>query len=146
MELTFPADYGNEELAGRDASFEITVKEVKVKQLPALDDDFAIDAGFDDLEELREDIRSRLLEAEEERIEAEFRQAALDAAVAAARVQRHAGAGQGAGAGDVGADAALALPPRHLARGLPADRGPRGVGDPRRDGARSRRRRCAARP
>jgi trigger factor len=52
-----------------------------------VDDDFAIDAGFDDLDELRADIRSRLIEAEEERIEAEFRQAALDAAVAAARVQ-----------------------------------------------------------
>jgi trigger factor len=87
VKLTFPDDYGNAELAGRDASFEIAVKEVKLKQLPAVDDDFAIDAGFDDLDELRADIRSRLIEAEEERIEAEFRQAALDAAVAAARVQ-----------------------------------------------------------
>lgn len=86
VKLTFPSDYGNQELAGRDTSFEITVKEVKLKQLPAVDEDFAIDAGFDDLEELRADIRSRLIEAEEERIEAEFRQAALDAAVAAARV------------------------------------------------------------
>jgi trigger factor len=87
VKLTFPADYGNAELAGRDTAFEITVKEVKLKELPAVDDDFAIDAGFDDLDELRADIRSRLIEAEEERIEAEFRQAALDAAVAAARVQ-----------------------------------------------------------
>jgi trigger factor len=87
VKLTFPADYGNAELAGRDTSFEITVKEVKLKELPAVDDDFAIDAGFDDLEELRADIRSRLLEADEEQIETEFRQAALDAAVAAARVQ-----------------------------------------------------------
>jgi trigger factor len=84
--LTFPADYGNTELAGRDASFEVTVKEVKVKQLPARDDDFATDAGFDDLQELREDIRGRLLELEQARVEAEFRQAALDAAVAGAKV------------------------------------------------------------
>jgi trigger factor len=84
--LAFPADYGTPELAGRDASFEVTVKEVKLKELPAVDDDFAIDAGFDDLQELRADISSRLIEVEEERIEAEFRQAALDAAVAAARV------------------------------------------------------------
>ncbi len=84
--LRFPADYGSEELAGREASFEITVKEVKLKQLPALDEDLAIDAGFDDLEELREDVRRRLLEADEQRIEAEFRQAALDAAVANATV------------------------------------------------------------
>jgi trigger factor len=84
--LTFPGDYGSQELAGRDASFEITVKEVKLKELPELDDDFAVDAGFDDLQELREDIRKRLLELDEQRIESEFRQAALDAAVAAARV------------------------------------------------------------
>jgi trigger factor len=84
--LTFPADYGNEELAGRDTSFQITVKEVKLKELPDIDEDFAIDAGFDDLNELREDIRKRLLELDEQRIQAEFRQAALDAAVAGARV------------------------------------------------------------
>ncbi len=47
----------------------MTVKEVKLKELPDVDEDFAIDAGFDDLEELREDIRQRLLEADEERIE-----------------------------------------------------------------------------
>jgi trigger factor len=84
--LTFPADYGSQELAGRDTSFEITVKEVKLKELPEVDDDFAVDAGFDDLQELREDIRKRMLELDEERIQAEFRQAALDAAVAGAKV------------------------------------------------------------
>ena len=57
VELRFPEEYGNAELAGRDASFEVTVKEVKLKELPALDEDFAIDAGFDDVEELRGDIR-----------------------------------------------------------------------------------------
>jgi trigger factor len=85
-ELTFPADYGNQELAGRDASFELTVKEVKRKELPDLDDDFAVDAGFDDVAELRADIHRQLVEAEEGRIEVEFRQAALDAAVARAKV------------------------------------------------------------
>jgi trigger factor len=86
IELTFPPDYGAEHLAGRDASFEITVKEVKLKRLPDLDEDFAIDAGFDSVAELRADIESRLLEAEEQKIEDEFRQAALDAAVAQATV------------------------------------------------------------
>jgi trigger factor len=86
VELAFPADYGAEHLAGRDASFEITVKEVKDKRLPELDEDFAIDAGFDSVEELREDIRGRLLEAEEQKIADEFREAALDAAVAQAKV------------------------------------------------------------
>ncbi len=86
VDLSFPADYGNKDLAGRSASFEVTVKEVKRKELPAEDEDFAIDAGFDSMEELREDIRRRLIEVEEARIEAEFRQAALDAAVAGAHV------------------------------------------------------------
>jgi trigger factor len=86
VELTFPADYPNEELAGRQATFAVTVKEVKVKRLPDVDEDLAIDVGFDSVDELREDIRARLLEADEARVEAEFREAALDAAVAQASV------------------------------------------------------------
>ncbi len=86
VDLQFPADYGNEELAGREASFEITVKEVKRKQLPEVDEDLAVDAGFDDVSELREDIARRLLEADEARVQEEFRQNALDAAVSGARV------------------------------------------------------------
>jgi trigger factor len=84
--VTFPADYGATHLAGRPATFAITVKEVKEKQLPDLGDDLAIDSGFDDLAELRGDIRERLLEADEAQVRAEFRQAALDAAVASAEV------------------------------------------------------------
>ena len=87
LHVTFPDDYGAAEVAGREASFEVTVKEVKVKELPQLDDDFAVDAGFDDLGELRQDIARRLHEHEEAQIEAEFRQAALDAAVANARIE-----------------------------------------------------------
>jgi trigger factor len=86
IELAFPADYGAAHLAGKDASFEITVKEVKEKRLPEVDEDFAIDAGFDSVQELREDIRLRLVEVEEQKIEDEFREAALDAAVAQAQV------------------------------------------------------------
>ncbi len=87
LALTFPADYEREDLAGRDVSFAVTVKEVKRRQLPEVDDDLAIDTGFDTLEDLREDIRGRLLAAEERRIEEEFRAAALDAAVEHAEVQ-----------------------------------------------------------
>ena len=64
----------------------MTVKEVKAKELPALDDDLAIEAGFDTLDELRADIRERLAEAQASEIEAEFREAALDSAVKAATV------------------------------------------------------------
>jgi trigger factor len=86
--ITFPDDYGAEELRGREAEFAVTVNEVKRKELPELDDDFASDAaGFDTLEELREDIRAKLREADENRVEAEFREAVLDAVVEDATVE-----------------------------------------------------------
>ena len=69
------------------AEFAVTVREVKAKQLPELNDELAEEAGFDTLDELREDIRSRMAEAESSRIEGEFREAALDAAVAAATIE-----------------------------------------------------------
>lgn len=84
--LSFPADQSDSPLAGRDVTLEVSVKEVKAKELPSLDDDFAIDAGYEDLAELREEIHGRLEEAERHRLEAEFREAALDAAVDAASV------------------------------------------------------------
>jgi trigger factor len=89
VELTFPEDYGSApHLAGQPAQFEVTVNEIKAKQLPELDDDFATEAGgFDSVDELREDIASRMREADERKIEAEFREAALDAVVEGATVE-----------------------------------------------------------
>jgi trigger factor len=84
--VTFPDDYPAPELAGNEAQFAVTVKEVKAKELPELDDDLAAEAGFDTLDELRDDIRSRLSEVETAQIESEFREAALDSAVKAASV------------------------------------------------------------
>jgi trigger factor len=87
VKVTFPDDYGAEQVAGKDAVFEVSVKEVKEKRLPEPDDDFAAEAGgFDSLEELRTDIESKLKQSEERAIEQEFRQAAVDAAVATATV------------------------------------------------------------
>jgi trigger factor len=87
VNVTFPDDYGAEHLAGKDAEFAVTVKEVKRKELPELDDEFASDhAGFDTLDELREDIATKLRDADEARADAEFREAALDAVVAGATV------------------------------------------------------------
>jgi trigger factor len=86
--ITFPDDYGADELKGREAEFAVTVNEVKRKELPELDDEFASDAaGFDTLDELREDIRTKLREADEDRVEAEFREAVLDAVVSDATVE-----------------------------------------------------------
>jgi trigger factor len=88
VELTFPEDYGESRLAGQPASFAVTVKEVKAKRLPDLDDEFAANAGgFDTLDELREDIAQRLRESEERTIETQFEEAVLDAAVAGAEVE-----------------------------------------------------------
>ncbi len=71
VEVTFPDDYPAEQLAGKDASFAVEVKEVKEKRLPELDDDFAVEAGgFDSLDELRAEIESRIAQAEERAIEA----------------------------------------------------------------------------
>jgi trigger factor len=88
IELTFPDDYPAEQLAGQDASFAVQVKEVKEKRLPELDDDFAVEAGgFDSLDELRAEIESRIAQAEERAIEAEFREAAVDAVVDKAKIE-----------------------------------------------------------
>jgi trigger factor len=88
VSLTFPDDYPAEDLAGKDASFAVEVKEVKEKKLPELDDDFAVEAGgYDSLDELRTEVEQRIGEADERSIEGEFREAAVDAAVAGARVE-----------------------------------------------------------
>jgi trigger factor len=84
--VTFPDDYGAEELAGRRAEFAVTVKEVKAKELPPVDDELATEAGFDTLDELRDDIRERIGEGEERRVDAEYREAVLDSVVANAKV------------------------------------------------------------
>jgi trigger factor len=87
VEVSFPPDYEASHLAGRAATFTVTVNEVREKQLPELNDDFATDAaGLDTLEELREEIRGSLLTADERAIEREFRGAVLDAAVSASSV------------------------------------------------------------
>jgi trigger factor len=85
--VNFPDDYRAEDLKGKTAEFAVTVKEVKRKDLPDLDDDFAVDAaGFDSLQELRDDLRDRLREREEQQIASEFREAVLDAAAAEANI------------------------------------------------------------
>jgi trigger factor len=87
VRVTFPDDYEAEHLAGKDAVFAVQVKEVKEKRLPELDDDFAVEAGgFDSLDELRAELEERIRQAEDRRIEEEFRAAAVDAAVAASTV------------------------------------------------------------
>lgn len=84
--VTFPDEYPGE-LAGQPAQFEVKVSEVKAKRLPELDDDFAAEAGFDSLAELRDDIAARLREADAAAIEREFEAAVLQAATDEAKVE-----------------------------------------------------------
>lgn len=86
--ITFPDDYGNEELAGREATFSVHLSDIKEKILPPVDDALAADAaGLDSLDELREDIATRLRESDEQAVAQDFREAALDAAVAEATIE-----------------------------------------------------------
>jgi trigger factor len=88
VKVSFPDDYQAEQLAGKDAVFSVEVKEVREKILPDLDDELASEASeFDTLEELRADIRAKLSEAVGQRIEQDFRVAAIDAALAKATVE-----------------------------------------------------------
>ena len=87
VNVTFPADYVPE-LAGKDATFDVSVSEVKAKRLPEIDDDFASEASeFDTVAELREDIASRLRHQDEHAVEREFEQAVLEAAANEAEVE-----------------------------------------------------------
>lgn len=87
VSLRFPDDYGAEHLQGKPAEFAVTVKEVKRKRLPELDDDFALEAGgFDTIDELREDITARLREVQARKAEAEYREGVLDAVAAKATI------------------------------------------------------------
>lgn len=63
VDVTFPEEYHAKELAGKPAVFKCTVKEIKVKELPELDDDFAQDVSdFDTLEEYKADVRKKVEE------------------------------------------------------------------------------------
>ncbi|MEM7557045.1 MAG: trigger factor [Cyanobacteria bacterium P01_A01_bin.84] len=75
----FPDPYANEELAGKDAIFTVTLKELKEKELPALDDDFAKEASeFETLEELRNSLSERFQKEAEEKTKNNKQEALLD--------------------------------------------------------------------
>jgi trigger factor len=87
VELTFPDEYPGD-LGGKQATFDVTVTEVKAKRLPELDDEFASEAaGFDTLAELRDDVATRLGEADAAAIDREFEEAVLSAAAEQAQIE-----------------------------------------------------------
>ena len=82
FDVTFPDDYHAEDLAGAAAQFTVTVKEIKEKVVPELDDAFAADVSeFETMDELRGDVRERLTAASEAGVQREFRAAAVEKAV-----------------------------------------------------------------
>ena len=82
VEVTFPEDYHAEELKGKPATFKTKVNSIFVKELPALDDEFAKDVSeFDTLAELKKDIKKKLQESADARAKQEKENAAIDAVI-----------------------------------------------------------------
>ncbi len=79
VNVTFPEDYQAEELQGKPAVFKVKLKEIKVKEFPELDDDFAQDVSeCDTLEEYKEETKKKLLEAKENDAKREKEDAVLE--------------------------------------------------------------------
>ena len=88
VNVTFPENYGKEELNGKPAKFEVTIKEIKVKELPELDDEFAKETSeFDTIADLKADVTKKLEEANAERSEREFEEAVITAVAGNAKVE-----------------------------------------------------------
>ncbi|OAT74331.1 trigger factor [Parageobacillus thermoglucosidasius] len=88
IEVTFPEEYHAKELAGKPATFKVKVHEVKAKQLPALDDEFAkdVDDEVETLEQLKEKIRARLEETKKNEAETALRDAVVEKAAENAEI------------------------------------------------------------
>ncbi|WP_027399580.1 trigger factor [Anaerovorax odorimutans] len=79
VKVTFPTEYHSDDLAGKDAVFKCVVHEIKAKELPELNDEFAKDISeFDTLEELKKETREKLEKAAVSRAELETKNAILE--------------------------------------------------------------------
>ncbi len=88
VNVTFPEDYQAEELQGKAAVFKCKVKEIRVKELPELDDEFAQDVSeFDTLAEYRDDIRAKILERKTNDAKNEKQNKVVEKAVANASME-----------------------------------------------------------
>ena len=87
LNVTFPEDYHAENLKGKPATFKVTVKEIKEKQLPELDDDFAQDVSdFDTLAEYKDDLKKKIAERKESEAKAKKESEAIEKVVEAAKM------------------------------------------------------------
>jgi trigger factor len=88
VKVTFPEEYHAENLAGKDAVFNVKVNEIKFKELPELDDEFAKDVSeFDTLDELKNDTKKKMEESAKDKAEKELREKVLDKVVEAIEVE-----------------------------------------------------------
>ena len=89
VKVTFPKEYQASDLAGKDAEFAVTVHEVKVKEMPELDDDFAkdVDDSVETLDELKDKIKADLKKQKEDAAESAIEEAAIKGAVDNATVE-----------------------------------------------------------
>lgn len=79
VKVTFPEEYHADNLAGKDAVFKVKVKEIKKRELPELDDDFASEVSdFDTMAEFKADVRKKLEEAAENKAKADTENAIID--------------------------------------------------------------------
>ncbi len=81
VEVTFPEEYGNKDLAGKPAVFKVQLKEIKEKALPKLDDEFAKGFGMDTLPELKEQVEASHLTQEKNRIDGDLRERLMTALI-----------------------------------------------------------------
>ncbi len=82
VNVTFPEEYHAENLKGKEAVFKVKINDIKVREIPELDDDFASEVSeFDTLEEYRADIRKQLEEKAKEKAEGETQNAVVEKAV-----------------------------------------------------------------
>ncbi|KGG80213.1 trigger factor [Caloranaerobacter azorensis H53214] len=87
INVKFPEEYHAKDLAGKDATFKIKIHEIKEKDLPELDDEFAKDVSeFDTLDELKEDIKKRLEKQAKDREKAERENKVIEKVIEAAEV------------------------------------------------------------
>ena len=82
IQVTFPADYGNQELAGQEVTFKVRLHEIKEKELPALDDEFAKGFGLESLADLRARLEENYLTQERNRIDGDLRERLMEALIA----------------------------------------------------------------
>lgn len=81
VKVKFPDDYHGADLAGKDAVFKVNLKEIKIKELPKLDDEFAKSIGkYDSIDQLKADLKEKLTKTAEKEAEAKFTQAVIDKA------------------------------------------------------------------